>query len=153
VNWALERYINVFGSDFNIGVNDLDFNGVIGFPSVVGDASVRLDRGDWTYTWFTNYVGRQDNNRNFANDLNEPSSYFGLQGLYKVHTEAEFRHGASIRWQGDTLSITGGIRNIFDEQPPQVSDIIQTSAGNTPLQGTGYDIRGRRAFVSVSKTF
>lgn len=153
VNWALERYINVFGSDFNIGVNDLDFNGIIGFPSVVGDASVRLDRGDWTYTWFTNYVGRQDNNRNFANDLNEPSSYFGLQGLYKVHTEAEFRHGASIRWQGDTLSITGGIRNIFDEQPPQVSDIITTSAGNTPLQGTGYDIRGRRAFVSVSKTF
>ncbi|CAN0437114.1 unnamed protein product, partial [Scytosiphon promiscuus] len=56
-------------------------------------------------------------------------------------------------WTGDTWTITGGIRNIFDEAPPQVSDIIQTSAGNTPLSATAYDYRGRRAFVSVSKTF
>lgn len=153
VNWALERYINVFGSDFLSGVTDLDFNGVIGFPSVVGDASVRLDRGDWTYTWFTNFTGRQDNNRNFAADLNEPSGYFGLQGLYTVNTEAEFRHGASIRYASDTWSITGGIRNIFGEEPPQVSDLVTTSAGNTALSATGYDLRGRRAFVSFSKTF
>ena len=56
-------------------------------------------------------------------------------------------------WTGDTWTITGGVRNIFNEAPPQVSDIIQTSAGNTPLSATAYDIRGRRAFVSVSKTF
>ncbi|HBJ42213.1 MAG TPA: hypothetical protein DDZ20_16120, partial [Hyphomonas sp.] len=72
---------------------------------------------------------------------------------YKVFTEAQFEHGASVRWTGDTWTITGGIRNIFDEAPPQVSDIIQTSAGNTPLSATAYDYRGRRAFVSVSKTF
>lgn len=60
MNWALERYINVFGSDFVSGVEDNDFNGTIGYPSVVGDANIRLDRGDWTYSWFTNFVGRQD---------------------------------------------------------------------------------------------
>jgi len=153
MNWALERYINVFGSDFVSGVEDNDFNGTIGYPSVVGDANIRLDRGDWTYSWFTNFVGRQDNNRNFNDDLNEPAAYFGLEGQYKVFTEAQFEHGASVRWTGDTWTITGGIRNIFDEAPPQVSDIIQTSAGNTPLSATAYDYRGRRAFVSVSKTF
>ena len=153
VNWALERYINVFGSDFVSGVEDNDFNGTIGYPSVVGDFDIRLDRGDWTYSWFTTFIGRQDDNRYFADDLNEPSSYFGLDGQYKVFTEAQFQHGASVRWTGDTWSITGGIRNIFDEAPPQVSDIITTSAGNTPLSATAYDIRGRRAFVSVSKTF
>ncbi|NQY41109.1 MAG: TonB-dependent receptor [Henriciella sp.] len=152
INWALERFVDVFGSDFNIGVDDLDFNGTVGFPSVVGDVSVRLDRGDWTYSWFTDYTGRQDNNRNFANDLNQPANYFGLQGLYDVNTEAEFRHGASVRWAGDTWSVTAGVRNIFDEEPPQVSDLL-TVVGNTPINGTGYDFRGRRGFVSVSKVF
>jgi iron complex outermembrane receptor protein len=78
VNWALERYINVFGSDFVSGIEDNDFNGTIGYPSVVGDASLRLDRGDWTYTWFVDFIGRQDDNRYYDADYNDPQNYFGL---------------------------------------------------------------------------
>lgn len=152
VNWALERYIDVFGSDFNIGIEDRDFNGTVGYPSVVGDVSIRLDRGDWTYSWFTDFTGHQDDNRRFEVDLNDPQDYFGLDGLYDVNTEAEFRHGASLRWEGDTWSFTAGMRNIFDEEPPQVSDVL-TVVGNTPLNATGYDFRGRRAFFNVSKSF
>jgi len=151
-NWALERYINVFGSDFISGVSDLDFNGTVGYPSVVGDTSLRLDRGDWTFTWFTDFVGRQDNNRNFSADLNEESTYFGLPALYKVYTEAEWRHGLSVRWVSDTWSITGGVINLFGEEPPQVSDQLSVT-GNTPNFATAYDVRGRRAFVNVSKSF
>ncbi|KCZ93813.1 TonB-dependent receptor plug domain-containing protein [Hyphomonas johnsonii] len=153
VNWAFERYINVFGSDFVSGIADNDFNGTIGYPSVVGDASIRLDRGDWTYTWFTDFIGRQDDNRYYSADYNDPQAYFALTGLYKVYTEAQWTHGLSVRWSGDTWTLTGGVRNIFDEHPPQVSDIVQLSAGNTPLSATGYDVRGRRAFVNVSKKF
>lgn len=153
VSWSLERVIDLFGADFDAGLVDNDFNGTIGFPSVVGDADIRFDRGDWTLFWAIDYVGRQDDNRFFTNDLNSPSNYFGLQGQYKVFTEAQFEHGLSLRWQGDTWTITGGINNLFDEEPPQVSDLVTTSAGNTPLQSTAYDIRGRRAFVNVSKTF
>lgn len=153
VNWAFERYINVFGSDFVSGISDNDFNGTIGYPSVVGDASLRLDRGDWTYTWFTDFIGRQDDNRYFTADYNDPQAYFALTGLYKVYTEAQWTHGLSVRWTGDTWTLTGGVRNVFDEHPPQVSDIVQLSAGNTPLSATGYDVRGRRAFVNISKKF
>ena len=154
VNWAFERYINVFGAGFVSGIENNDFNGTVGYPSVVGDASIRLDRGDWTYTWFTNFVGRQDDNRYFDDDLNQPVSYFGIPGLYTASTEATWTHGFSVRWQGDTWSITGGVRNVFDEAPPLVSpDVVTTSAGNTPLSATSYDVRGRRAFVSVSKKF
>ncbi|MEH6696687.1 MAG: hypothetical protein V7675_16725 [Hyphomonas sp.] len=117
----------------------------------------RLDRGDWTYSWFTDFIGRQDNNRFYTDlDYNEPQDYFGLSGIYKVYTEAAFIHGLSARWSGDTWTITGGVQNIFDEGVPQVSDIggiTQLSAGNSPVAATGYDVRGRRAFVSVSKTF
>ena len=154
VNWALERYINVFGSTFNAGIDNNDFNGTIGYPSVVGNASIRLDRGDFTYTWFTDFIGRQDDNRYFSDDLNEPQDYFGVPGLYKAYTEAQWEHGASVRWQGDTWTLTGGINNIFDEHPPQVSpDVVTTSAGNSALNATGYDYRGRRVFVGVSKKF
>ena len=153
INWALERYIQVFGSDFIDGIADNDFNGTVGFPNVVGDANFSLERGDWTYTWFTDYIGRQDDNRYFQDDLNEPSSYFGLDGIYTVNTEAVFEHGASVRWEGDTWTFALGVRNIFDEHPPQVSDIITTSSGNTPLSATGYDLLGRRVFTTVTKSF
>jgi iron complex outermembrane receptor protein len=154
VNFSFERYINVFGSDFVSGIADNDFNGAIGFPTVVGDASIRLDRGDWTYNWFMNFVGSQDDNRYFAADTDAAQAYFGRQGLFKASTEATWFHGASIRWTGDTWTIAGGINNIFGEEPPAVSPTyVGTSAGNVPLNGTSYDLRGRRAFVSISKTF
>ena len=153
VNWAFERYINVFGSDFVSGIENNDFNGTVGYPSIAGDTSIRLDRGDWTYTWFVDYIGHQDDNRYYSADYNDPQAYYALTGLYKTYTEAQWTHGLSVRWQGDTWSVTGGISNIFDEHPPQVSDIVQTSAGNTALSATGYDLRGRRAFMSISKTF
>lgn len=153
MNWALERYIQVFGSSFITGINDNDFNGTVGYPNVVGDVLVTFERGDWTYSWFTDYVGRQDDNRYFAADLNEADTYYGLPALYDVNTEAQFTHGASIRWQGDTWTFAGGVRNIFGEEPPQVSDIITTSAGNTPLSATAYPVLGRTFFFTVSKTF
>ncbi|PKP81804.1 MAG: TonB-dependent receptor [Alphaproteobacteria bacterium HGW-Alphaproteobacteria-18] len=153
VNWAFERYINVFGSDFVSGVTDDDFNSTLGYPNVVGDFSARLDRGDWTFTWFTDFVGRQDANRSFVNDMSVPQNYNGRPGLYKVYTEATWYHGTSVRWKGDTWSIAAGVNNIFDEHPPAVSDAISSTVGNTTVLATGYDLRGRRGFVSVSKTF
>lgn len=155
VNFSFERYINVFGTDFETGlVSNNDFNGAVGYPSVVGDASIRLDRGDWTYNWFTNFVGRQNDDRYYAADFNAAQNYFGRPGLYKLNTEATWYHGASIRWTGDTWTFAAGINNIFGDEPPAVSPTyVGTSAGNTPANATSYDLRGRRAFFSVSKTF
>lgn len=154
VNFSFERYINVFGSDFVSGISDNDFNGAIGFAKVVGDTSIRLDRGDWTYNWFMNFVGGQDDNRYFTADLDAPQPYFGRQGLFKAQTEATWYHGASIRWTGDTWTFAAGINNIFGDEPPAVSPTyVTTSAGNVPANATSYDLRGRRAFFSVSKTF
>ncbi len=154
MNWALERYVNVFGANVVSGIDNNDFNGTIGYPSVVGDVLITFDRGDWTYSWFTDYVGHQDDNRYFNADLNEPQGYFNSVGYYDSATEAQFTHGASVRWEGDTWTFAGGVRNIFDEHPPAVSpDVATTSAGNVPLSATQYDILGRTFFFSVSKTF
>ena len=154
VNWAFERSQQLFSPDQPTGQVDNDFNGIVGFPSVVGDAQFRLDRGDFTYTYFVDYIGHQDSNRLFGADLNQPITSFGQEVLRDVDTEAVFYHNASVRWEGDTWTFVGGIRNIFNEEPPQISgSTITTVGGNSSLNATGYDAIGRRAFVTVSKTF
>lgn len=151
--WTLESLSALFAPGTVDGVDNNDFNGTIGEPSFVADARLSLERGDWTYTYFTDFIGRTSNAR-FAdtdNGLSEP--YFGILGDVNYNAEATMYHGASVRWTGDTWQFTAGIRNLFDEHPPTVSSEAATVRGNTPLVGTQYDLRGRRGFVQVSKTF
>ncbi|MEM9376343.1 MAG: TonB-dependent receptor, partial [Pseudomonadota bacterium] len=153
--WSFERVINLFGEGFIAGVENNDFNGTVGFPYVTGDLNVQLERGDWTFAVFSDYVGRQDNNSTFVSDLDGPLGYFGTgPALYKGFTEATTYHGASVQWEGDTWTFAGGIRNIFDEPPPVVSPaVVTTDLGNFPLFATSHDALGRRAFVTIQKRF
>lgn len=153
--WSFERIINLFGADFIAGVDNNDYNGTIGYPYVSGDLLVQLERGDWTYSVFSDYVGRQDNNSQYTSNLDGPLAYFGVGGArYKGYTEATMYHGASLQWEGDTWTFAGGIRNIFDEAPPAVSNaVVTTVSGTTPAFSTSHDLLGRRAFVSVQKRF
>ncbi|MEZ5986688.1 MAG: hypothetical protein R3B94_12140 [Hyphomonas sp.] len=93
--------------------------------------------------WFTDFIGRQDDNR-YCIGLNEPQDYYGSGTLQSLHrSSVGTRRVGSLA--GDTWTLTGGINNIFDEHPPQVSpDVVTTSAGNSAAYATGYDYRGRR---------
>jgi iron complex outermembrane receptor protein len=146
VSRPLERYRNIFGDEFEEGVPDLDRNGLIGYPELTASSTLSFSRLDWTYSWFTEYIGRQDDAALFEADPNEPAQYFGNLVLRKYHTEAQFTHGVSIGWQGDTWSFTGGVRNLCDEAPPRVSERGVVTFG-------AYDSVGRRVFATVSKRF
>ena len=64
-----------------------------------------------------------------------------------------FEHTTSVRWDNGDLRLILGIRNLFDEAPPQVSSragILQIS--NTPI-GNGYDLNGREFFGQVLYRF
>lgn len=64
-----------------------------------------------------------------------------------------FEHTTSIRWDNGNLRLIAGVRNIFDEAPPQVSSragILQVS--NTPI-GNGYDLNGREFFGQLLYRF
>jgi iron complex outermembrane receptor protein len=151
--WTLESLTSLFAPGTVDGIENNDSNGSIGDPSFVADGRISLERGNYTYTWFTNYVGNTSNNR-FADTpdgIGEP--YFGLNANVDYTAEAVFYHGASVRWEGDSWTFTGGVRNLFDETPPTVSSEAATVRGNFPLVATQYDLRGRRAFMQVSKTF
>ncbi|KPF61980.1 TonB-dependent receptor domain-containing protein [Porphyrobacter sp. AAP60] len=64
-----------------------------------------------------------------------------------------FEHTTSVRWDNGDLRLILGVRNLFDEAPPQVSSragILQIS--NTPI-GNGYDLNGREFFGQVLYRF
>ena len=68
-------------------------------------------------------------------------------------TDNYFRHDASVTYAGDVWTIRGGLRNVFDEWPPQIdTDEIGSAWNNTPM-GRGYDIMGRMLFLNVIARF
>ncbi len=63
-----------------------------------------------------------------------------------------FEHTASIRYEGDKITLTAGVTNIFDRAPPQV-DSASVFAVNNVAIGNGYDLDGREFFASVRYRF
>ena len=62
-------------------------------------------------------------------------------------------HHASISYRADTWRGIAGVRNIFDEPPPQVDYTELWSATNNTPRGVGYDLNGRTFFLSLRYQF
>jgi outer membrane receptor protein involved in Fe transport len=61
-------------------------------------------------------------------------------------------HYMSVRYTSGTWQITGGVRNLLDEEPPTISQGFHNRVGNAPLY-SGYDYFGREAFFQLVKQF
>lgn len=141
--------IQLFDSAEEAGFDDNEFNGTIGDPEWVWNTRVSLDRGDFTYSWFMDFFGVGDNSRYEESEI----TYQSVAASADRKTEETLYHDASIRWTGDSVTITAGIQNIFDETPPTISSSSLTSRRGTVPVSSGYDLRGRTGFVRVSKRF
>ena len=69
---------------------------------------------------------------------------------YKQYNEFTAYHSFSVRKKMDDWTFSAGLQNVFDERPPAQS-AGQFRAGTAALNL--YDMRGRRAFFSVTKRF
>jgi outer membrane receptor protein involved in Fe transport len=49
---------------------------------------------------------------------------------------------------GDTWTVGGGLRNVFNAAPP-FFDPTESPTGTNASYGSGYDLFGRTAFVNV----
>ncbi len=147
--WTFSDVVFLFDPDLESGFDTSDFNGSIGDPDFVANSRISLERGDWTYSWFTNFISRTSQADFVAADI----TYQGVPATRKIHAEATFYHDTSVRWRGDSMSILFGVSNVFDEAPPIVSTGATTRRGNVPAFGTQYDLRGRAAFLQFTKEF
>ena len=141
--------IQLFDSAEEAGFDNDEFNGTIGDPEWVWNSRVSIDRGDFTYSWFMDFIGVGDNSRYEDSII----TYQGLTASADRKTEETLYHDVSVRWTGDSVTITAGIQNIFGEEPPTISSANLTSRRGTVPLTAGYDLRGRTGFLRVSKTF
>ena len=63
-----------------------------------------------------------------------------------------FTHNASVYYYGDVWTFGGGIRNVFNQEPPMVDGDEVLAINNTPI-GYGYDVNGRTFYFNVAATF
>ncbi|MEQ8433027.1 MAG: TonB-dependent receptor [Oceanicaulis sp.] len=146
--WTFEDLVDTFEGVDGFATNE--FNGTLGDPDFVAGSNLRFIRGDYTFSWFTDFVSRMSNDELFGGNI---FPFNGSPTLFKQFTEPYFQHGASVRYRGADWVVTAGVSNIFDEHPAAVSTGTDNRLGNTSLSATQFDLRGRSAFFQLVKNF
>jgi iron complex outermembrane receptor protein len=176
LTWDLENTTQTFAgiATPNYSGTTYDFKG----PSFAGLTNVRFDHGPWTLLWTIQFLGEGSDRDLLGTQVNSTrysstctnstlpgvqapcTTLLGLNGgtiavvpqtvNLKTYTEFTSYHHLSIRRSWDTLTVTAGVQNLFNERPPAVSS-GEFRKGTAALNG--YDMIGRRFFLTVSKKF
>lgn len=149
LTYTKEDISQLFDTAEASGFSTSDRVGEIGRPKLVGNMDVRLERGDWTYYWGVEYIHGTKNL-----DLDSTFTYQGWADAWRdIRADRRFYHNASVRYDLDDWSVLVGVRNIFDKDPPFISNGVGTRYGNIPAFATQYDLYGRTGFVRVQYKF
>ena len=131
-----------------------------GYPDWKATLQIAAEMGNYRATWSTLYIGSVEQDIDGLDDFDDIDGAsdtclggdtdvlcrdVGFAGKY-------ITHAASIYYYGDTWNVGVGVRNIFEEEPPQVDSSEVLSSNNVPI-GAGYDLQGRTFFMNVSKSF
>jgi iron complex outermembrane recepter protein len=140
VTQFLEQSNKLFATD------DLDdLNGTLNNPKFTGNFDVNYKIKKWQFRYGLEWIQKT-----------QSYTYFGIDPattLFTLDAPNYFLHNVSVQYKTDKLSITAGVRNMFDKEPPQISiGRGYNRIGNAPLY-SGYDYVGRRFFVKVAKSF
>ena len=135
------------------GADSTNYIGRHAYPRWRGEADIRFDWRDFTFTWSIDYVGSTDE---------EPVYELASNRAFTNVTEANRRyfHTTSVRYSDPNgrYVFVFGVRNLFDKNPPAVGwgpfspSVASSVSYNIPL-GAGYDLLGRRMFASFSYSF
>ena len=131
----------------------VDSNGTTTEPAFSAEAQVAVQRGDWTAFWSTEVLGKASDTGllSFQNTDIHSSTRYNQNVYYKQQTEFTAYHTASVRWRHDKLTVTGGVKNLFDEAPPSLSGNEGFRTGYSALNA--YDLVGRSFFVQIGRKF
>lgn len=130
-----------------------DFTGEAGRPEWVGEASVTLDRGPWSFFWGADFIGKTSNVESFGGNT---GTYFGNPVVFKLETEETIYHNVSVsRELPHDINVRVGVSNLFDEHPPAVTtlNLGEYSTVGYSAFYSQYDWLGRRFFVNFNKKF
>ena len=139
-----------------------NFEGEWGFPDWNVRTGMRFEYDDLRFTWETRYLSSVKQDAAGVDDFDDAITGFSdacagppTDVLCRDYADASnyFLHNASVYYFGDMWTFGGGIRNVFNEAPPEIDDNEPVSSiNNTPI-GYGYDLNGRTYFVNVAVNF
>jgi iron complex outermembrane receptor protein len=137
--------------------SETNYAGQFAYPNWKGRVAVRADIGDWRATWSMRYIS------GVAEAPADVDPWGGLADGSDTCLGAAlgdvdcrdvgsannyFTHDVSVYYRGDTWTFGAGVRNLFNEWPPQVDGSEVFAINNTPY-GAGYDMFGRQVFLNV----
>lgn len=114
------------------------------YPKWTGTGEAILKVNKLRFRYSVDWVGKTNSYADYGED---PAT-----SAYLLKTPDYFLHDMSIQYEAKTFSITAGIRNLFDRNPPQISSGVASRVANAPLY-SGYDFVGRRYFVNFTGHF
>ncbi|HEY2661328.1 MAG TPA: TonB-dependent receptor [Caulobacteraceae bacterium] len=125
-----------------------NFTGTFGEPRWNANWQIRFKHHDWLVAWTTNYLGEQNE---------YPLTGETPGGRYNQIQNQQFYHSLSVEYEADKWRATLGVRNVFNDYPPVISNSADTAyAPRVGEFGNGYgnlQLYGRTIFVQVSKDF
>ena len=140
------------------GSADVDEDaGEFGVPKWKGRMAFRADINDWRATWSTRYIS------SVRQDPDTLLDFDGVDGFADTclgtvnggvdcrdigYAANYFVHDMSLYYYGDRWTLGAGLRNVFDETPPEVDSGAVFAFRNVPF-GSGYDVFGRTAFLNA----
>ena len=157
-NRQLERSTLFLDDDGNPDVDH--FEGEWGFPDWNLRSGLRFDYDDWRVTWETRYLASVKQDAAGVDAFSEATTFsdtcLGPPNDVLCRdfgdTDNYFLHHLSVYYYGDRWTVGGGIRNLFDQEPPVIDGTEVQAINNTPL-GYGYDANGRTFFLNVGVDF
>ncbi|MFT3996104.1 MAG: TonB-dependent receptor [Asticcacaulis sp.] len=130
-----------------------NYLGYVGYPEYVGNVSMSLNRGTYTFGYSVNMVGKTSD-RDYYGTNCYTGTLYGVSGTtycYDMNTEFYANHTLSLRKKFDTFSITATVRNVLNEDPPAISGSYTSyRLGNAPLTSQ-YDQLGRTFTLAIER--
>ena len=147
--YVMEDFEEFFSTSSASGFSTSNRNGAIGRPKLVGNLRSTFKRGDWSWTWYMNYVGETK-----SLTLSPTFTYFGWTNAVRdIVAESRLYHTLSVRYEQPKWSVLFGIQNVADKAPPTISSGVATRYGNVPAFATQYDLLGRTFFSRIDFKF
>jgi iron complex outermembrane recepter protein len=137
-----------------------DLNGLLGDPKWVGRLDLNLDRGPWSFYYGVQFIGASSSRQHYIDTTGtHTGSYRGTEYRVILETDDITYHAASVtrNFEDLGLSVLFGVSNLFDEEPPRLSNIGDvagevTTVGNSAFYSQ-YDWVGRNYFLNLTMTF
>lgn len=121
-----------------------DTVGMVNSPEYTANFDVSYAWNQWRVRYGVEFIAGMDS-----------YDYYGLDAAttkYDLEVDDYYNHNASVQYANGDWTVTAGIRNLWNDNPPTVSSGVHNRIGNAPLY-SGYDYVGRTAFINLVKSF